>query len=816
MLIKWSESVKDGVEASKQIFELARVLKENKDNETFKEVVSQVSSLLDILNAPLGQVAAASLPFVSIATGIITYIVEKNQQELTLEQSIGLVAQTAYLESIQSFFRSHFDLTQTLSKDPALAATSQKIKQLGQTLNVEREEAEQALVCFHESKLAKQFNDLLQTRLEESGISENKAKIIVERISRKTHRYLKPNFAKIKDKIHKLSPIYGKNWQQELTFNYGIEKYLKEKIDQEPLGTIFAESFSFHDLYVTLKVQGVTKGIIDDNAPYENIETWAINHLLNPHQVGKVLFIQGQSGGGKSVFCRIFAGRIRQYLHPIYTPILIRLRDIKTIENNFEKTLASAIGWEFATGDHNWLTDKNTRFLFILDGLDELILESGKKDSLQVFLDQVAHFQQQCQENPEQGHRIIITGRPLSLYGIDGLMPNNLEWVNLALMDDETQSKWLEKWEQIVGLEEAQEFRQFLFNQRCPQTIKKLSREPLLLYLLGAMHRDKQVNLDNFIRGEEEQVKVNIYQKAIAWILTKQRNKNLNEQLSSLEIEDLHSVLAEAGFCVLQSGKENALIRTIEDRLLEKGDESAKELIEKARQSKEKNSLKNALAVFHFKKSTDVNNPIEFFHKSFGEFLASECLVESMEEWTQKGGSSKKTYFVKDREFRWQVYDLFGGGYLNPEVMSYLMPLLRQRNINWVTLYERLYEFYLSWSDGEFIEALDSSDDMLPLKKARQLQKYDLKRGQRQVDICTGLNVLILLLEINRYAQSNEILKDKISFYPWGNPDIKTEFDGDRLPRIMGYSECLGKDKFRIILGKFLENVNFQEINIMN
>ncbi|WP_323289501.1 NACHT domain-containing protein [Crocosphaera sp. XPORK-15E] len=813
MLIKWSESVKDGVEASKQVFELARVLKENKDNETFKEVANQVSSFLDILNAPLGQVAAASLPFVSMATGIITYIFEKNQQEVTLEQSIGLVAQTAYLESIQSFFRSNFDLTQTLSKDPASAATSQKIKQLGQTLNLEREDAEQALICFHESQLSKQFNDVLKQRLEESGISENKAQIIVERVSRKTHRYLKPNFAKIKDKIPNLSPIYGKDWQQELTFNYGIEKYLKEKIDQEPLGKVFDEFFSFNNLYIPLKIQAVIEGIVADNNPSENIETWAINHLLNPHQAGKVLFIQGGSGRGKSVFCRMFAGRVRQYLHPIYTPILIRLRDLKILKSDFEKTLSSAINWEFATGDHNWLTDKNTRFLFILDGLDELILESEKKDSLQYFLEQVAHFQQQCQENPDQGHRIIITGRPLSFEIIQQLMSNNLEWVNLALMDDETQSKWLEKWGQIVGREEAQEFRQFLFNQRCPETIKNLSREPLMLYLLGAMHRDKQVSLDNFIRGEEEQIKVNIYQKAVAWVLTKQRNKHFNEQLSSLEIEDLHSVLAEAGFCVLQSGQESALLQMVEDRLLDKGDESAKELIEKARESKEKNPLKNTLAVFHFKKSTDVNNFIEFFHKSFGEFLGAECLAESMEEWTQKGGSSKKTYFVKDREFRWQVYDLFGGGNLTHEVMSYLMPLLRQRDLNWVTLYERLYEFYLSWSDGEFIESFDSADDMLPLKKARQLQKYDLKRGQRQVDIYTGLNVLILLLEINRHAQSNETLKDKISFYPCGNPEIKTEFDENRLLKIMGYSECLGKDKFRIIVGQFLEKVNLSMNN---
>ncbi|WP_157749961.1 hypothetical protein [Dolichospermum compactum] len=38
--------------------------------------------------------------------------------------------------------------------------------------------------------------------------------------------------------------------------------------------------------------------------------------------------------------------------------------------------------------------------------------------------------------------------------------------------------------------------------------------------------------------------------------------------------------------------------------------------------------------------------------------------------------------------------------------------------------------------------------------------------GQRQVDVYAGLNVMILLLAIQRYAQEDELLKEHIIFYP--------------------------------------------------
>jgi len=78
----------------------------------------------------------------------------------------------------------------------------------------------------------------------------------------------------------------------------------------------------------------------------------------------------------------MFADWVRQYEHPRWTPILIRLRDIRTLDKDFEETLRKAVDRDFACNDPGWLTDHNIRFLFLLDGFDELAIIVPRHSSL--------------------------------------------------------------------------------------------------------------------------------------------------------------------------------------------------------------------------------------------------------------------------------------------------------------------------------------------------------------------------------------------------------------------------------------------------
>jgi len=825
----WKETIKGGVESADKIFKLAEVWNK-KENASLKDLIpyfQQTASLLDVLNSPLGQVIGASIPFIGIATGLLTFLIEKSKKELSIEDSIFIVAQGAYLESFKDFFKQHPEIQNKVQDTTVSKALSKQIQSFGENFALDQKEAENTLVCFAESKLAISANELLKARLKESGFSQTEAEIITQRIARSTYRYLKRAFVENREKMPKLAALYGQQWQAELERDTSLDNYLKE-IAKCPEEKVFDEEFSFKDIYVPLQVQSVDDGEIQDKETPKNIETWAINLLLNDQKKKEVLFIQGRPGGGKSVFCRFFADKVRRELYPIYTPILIKLKDIEDFANNFDQTLTNVIDQDFVT-DRGWLTDRNTRFLFLLDGFDELVLTRGKGNSVKDFLDQVARFQENCGNHSERQHRVLITGRPLALFGFERLMPTNLQWVNIALMDDKIQAQWRSNWGKLVGETEAQAFQVFLTDKNCPEQVQELAREPLLLYLLAAMHRDKHLDLETLRSGDGDLVKVKIYRAVIAWVLTKQREKRLNFDLTGCDTEDLRSILAETGLCITQTGTEQALVSMIEKRLVDRGHEAAKQLIDEAKKNQEKDPLKNALAAFYLKAATGQDNSVEFFHKSFGEFLMAERLAESFWLWTEKSAKRQVNYTVKDTELDWEIYDLLGYGLLTKEILGYLMPLLKlgepsdylENNntftaTDWVSLFERLYAFYLRWSQGEFIEALESSTTILPLNKAVQLQQYQIPLGQRQADIYTGLNIVMLLLLINTHAQSQADLKEKIHFYPCGDPENAEEFDRERLLKIIGYSECLGASTFWQKVADYLSEADLSEADLRN
>jgi uncharacterized protein YjbI with pentapeptide repeats len=85
--------------------------------------------------------------------------------------------------------------------------------------------------------------------------------------------------------------------------------------------------------------------------------------------------------------------------------------------------------------------------------------------------------------------------------------------------------------------------------------------------------------------------------------------------------------------------------------------------------------------------------------------------------------------------------------------------------------------------------------------------------GQRQVDIYAGLNVMILLLAIQRYAQEHEVLKEHIIFYPSGQPE-GNNFTY-QLQNIIYYSSCLKGENFRSLVGQFLSGAHLRGASLL-
>jgi len=351
-----------------------------------------------------------------------------------------------------------------------------------------------------------------------------------------------------------------------------------------------------------------------------------------------------------------------------------------------------------------------------------------------------------------------------------------------------------------------------LQDKRLPDRVRELAREPLLLYLLAAMHRDGEFKLEMFEGAAGAKARDLIYSRTIDWVLTKQRPEWLNKDITAFQTESLRRILAEAGLCVVQSGGECAPIKMIEDRL--KGDDAAKALLEEARSRLNGDPLRNALAAFYLQPGREGSGSVEFAHKSFGEFLCAGRIKDSLADWAQPG-IRRQEFYIPTEQMDWEIYDLLGFGGLTPEIVEYITAyldicsdLFDPEKI--VRLFKRLEHFYLRWCDGEFI---DAPPENLPQKKMRllkeQLPNREKPLGQRQVDVCTGLNILILILEINRHIQNKDSLADKVVFYPFGNPDaLKVDSYWGTLIQIINYSYSMWATIFSDLVGPFLKGAN--------
>jgi len=818
--LKWEQAVevtKTGAEAAKAVFDLAKALKEQAPNlQSLKPYVEQFSSLLDVLNAPLAQVVKEAIPFAPLAITILKLIVDGTKKEPSLEQCMALVSQAAYLESFKAIVQENPLLLTQIGQAPVSEVVAREIKKLGDREFDERD-ARKAVLYFHESQLAASFNHVLQQRLQQAGLPEAEAKSLTERVARKTNEYLIPALIEAGESVERLVKWYSAGGKEQLEKYLSIEEYLEQEIRSKPDETIFDETeITFRDLYVPLKVKLLDiKGEPIPDQELVDIQEWVRARLDDTQKQQRVLFIQGEAGRGKSVFCRMFADLVRQALHPNFTPIVIRLRHIRALENNLTDTLENYLeAVDFVKSDRGWLTDKNTRFLFLLDGFDELLLEGRVSGGLKDFLQQVEDFQRSSH------HRFVVTGRPLALQGIERLLSQtkSLERVALEPMDDLLRQIWLDKWGAKVGTQEAEDFQQFL--QACPRQIKNnLAREPLLLYLLAIMHREKRLNVQMFAEAEGITAKIRIYDESVKWVLDKQRQDE-NQRITGLESEDLRRFMTEAALCVVQSGNECAQVAMLEARLKDSNDPVVK-LIQKAREQpslcekSEKEVLNNLLTAFYLKPASgDKGSSVEFTHKSFGEFLFAERLLESFLDWTRKlKRRQREEDDVSTEVMDKQIYDLLGYGNLTLDIVNYLRGLWAETELDLVRLFERLQDFYLRWCDGEFI---DAPPENLPQYKMRLLKEQlprDTPLGLRQVDVYTGLNVLILLLELNRYAITKDELKDKIIFYPCSQRDTEG-FNQSRLLRIIGYSQCLGAYAFKRILRFFLWGANLNRVNL--
>ncbi|MBC5798161.1 pentapeptide repeat-containing protein [Sphaerospermopsis sp. LEGE 00249] len=752
---------------------------QNVSLEVIKPVLENSSSLLDVLSLPLAEIVGKELSYVSLGVNLLKLYADITQQCPALEECVLIVSQVAYLQSIRDILALYPFINWDTNLDN-LEEFKTKLHIIND-IELDEETAKNTISCFHESELAAAFNQILSARLIAPNITKFLVNLLTKRVAFNTHRYIINTWIDADDIIQDLIANSCVEWQQEQQIIIGIEEYLKEHIATQPLAKVFDQSYSWKDIYIPLTVEPFGQKV----NPLD-IETWAKGVILNQQKLEQVMLIESQPGRGKSVFCQIFADWVWQHLHPLWTPILIRLKDIHTVYSAFslEKTLQAELKvscHQTNETNENLLHNKNTRFIFILDGFDDLHID------LEEFIQQVAAFQKKCKNQAEMGHRVLITGRTNTLKYITNL-PHNLERVEILEMDRKIQEKWLKKWALLPENQVQKiDLDDFLSSKKCPSTIKKLAVEPLYLHLLALMYRDEKLAFNKLEQANKRTAKVVIWQEFVNWLIAKQKLTLDDSEVNNQEYQNyqsyLQNLLTETAVAVVQSGGVFGSVSMIKSRLQEP-----------------QTDIPATLNQFYFIPAQKQEDKIECYHKTFSEFLFAEKLTKSLQYWSRFNLDDQEQI----QEMNWQIYDLLGFGKINSEIVEYVIGLLTQvSDLYWINLFKVLENFYNNWCQGKFI---DTPEATLAQTKLRELQQYSENDrienlGQRQIDIYAGLNVMILLLEIQRYAQEHDVLKEYIIFYPSG------ETQGDNLTsdlqRLINYCNCLRGDSFKSIVGQF-------------
>ena len=597
---------------------------------------------------------------------------------------------------------------------------------------------------FRESKLAKQFGEALTEQLQQVGLDTVLAQKLTEQVSWANHRYLYQAIAEAGDSLETLAEFYRTTGKEEQSRYVSIDNYLKKRILALPTEQVFDESnplITFKDIYIPLNIQPLTQSGNKKNTNPINIHDWA-QSILERTGPRKVMFIEGDAGQGKSVFCRMFAAEVCQTQAFSYIPLFIRLRSLRVIENTLTETLENCPDLEPVEfiAQEGWLKDKNIRFLIILDGFDELLLQGRSSGGLQEFLQQVSDFQERSH------HQCLVTGRPLALQGVAQRITQNknLERAKLQPINNKLREQWLSNWQRIFGKSEADQFCKFL--EVCPKEIdNSLARDPLLLYLLARLHREGRLTSEIFTSSQKEKLgKLRIYRESINWVLEKQRQDEIIRLSGLDDPEDLREVLQEAALCAVQSGNEAAQLRMLKSRFQDASNPVAASLRTaqaNTGQSEDK-TLNNLLTTFYLRPGQgDRRGAVEFANKSFGEYLFAERLITAFENWITL--DRRKRFLIGDQIFYSQIYDLLGFGGLSIEIVEYLFGLLEENDLDQTLLFNRLHTFYQYWLQGDFLNQAPTEN--LPQKKLLHMRDNNIHTSLTKVDAFAGLNVLVIL-----------------------------------------------------------------------
>ncbi|WP_235111931.1 hypothetical protein [Acaryochloris sp. 'Moss Beach'] len=274
--------------------------------------LQKAEPLIKALDTPVTKLAIAGLPFVSVGINLLKIGLDLAKVEPTFENSVAIVAQLAYLQSLEAVLEQQDEQIKATLAQLSLKDVVEKQLDKFYRTELNLSEAKTATTQFRESVLAEKFGTALIEQLHQCGLDNSQAQRLADQVLWGSHRYFHLAIAEAGESVEPLAEFYRTGGQQELERYTAIDEYLKTQIKSTPQEQIFDESnprVCFQDIYVRLEVQPLTQnGEIKDGVSPICSHEWTRKTLEQPaNQSRRVMFMEGEAGRGKSVFCRMIA-----------------------------------------------------------------------------------------------------------------------------------------------------------------------------------------------------------------------------------------------------------------------------------------------------------------------------------------------------------------------------------------------------------------------------------------------------------------------------------------------------------------------------
>lgn len=802
-----------------------------------------ICTLVEVLELPLGIVWEE----ISVISQLTENLLRSLSQKKPLKRNEGtwLAFQIAYLQALQAILKQEASLqrpwlnrasipiqAQILKEDAAkFTLQDPQLQGLLKTLSPGKltdTQAEQALSLVADSLLVQQINHAVIAWFVANGAEEYEAKLLTQRLVNSLPGdmlvVVTENAAPLAQlqKFFRLgislspsliAPEVGSPVGEKIDLH---REHYRASLIKNLSMPLLIESFTLKDIYVSQKGLPIEESIFDlDKKAVKTVDLkrWAQQQLAD---LETIAIIESEPGYGKTSFCQLWAAQIAQEVYPIWMPVIIRLRDI-----TYGKTLIETLNSAFDVNLSTWLEQENLPCLLLLDGLDELPPSAHGVRAKAIFIQQLLNFQSQHR------HKIVLTSRSTTLQEIAPEIPLPLRRIIIQPFDVDEFKQWFQHWAKVQSLAIAQNFFTFLkksglfsSHSRFPE-LSTLVRQPLMLHLLGILHRDGLLNdevLQLAASTPKSSLLWEIYHRLSRWLLGYPLTGGSKTMLLRSGTVHINRTPEAIG---------NLLANRHPQDLLEQMQAIAMKILHSQRHQINLAEESQTLPRFYFKiqdleSSHQQQSLIEFSHIKLGEFLCARAVTAELKLLTQCQNEAYGTLtFVLDSpsSAAQHIYNLLGYGILSQEIEELAIAILRREQkhkFSFEVLFQRLLSFWRAYCQGCWL------DEGIAHKALSHFHALQNPVSVEQVNASVGLNVFLLLCACYR--------ETKIPFWPCGNPLNFTEFNPEALNVLIARATVLHKNAFanRIkslaglnlsgasLLQVMLTRVNLEQTNLSN